>query len=280
MRQLFGEVWGAGFGVWGTVNHYLVHWPRLRVAAAVLICGVALTVAALLLARRFGQRWGPALQRRAGIPGLVFAGTLLVLVASGGGHLYTPDEWIMYAAAAGLVNHGVPAAFPDEPYPLHHVSGPSHADPSTDQTAWVYPKYGVAPILLAAPLYALARTTGPGPALPPAAFPYGNRALPLVPLVQNPLIVAGTAALLFAVARRLGYACRAALVAAAALAFGSLAWPYSKTLMNMAPAALALLVAFWTLLRARDSRLTDAHARNEVWWLAASGAALGAAIAT
>jgi hypothetical protein len=170
------------------------------------------------------------------------AGTLLLMVASGGGHLYTPDEWIIYAASAGLVNHGVPAAFPDEPYPLHHVSGPSRMDPATEQTAWVYSKYGVLPTLLAAPLYAMARMTGPGPGLPVAAFPYGNRALPLVPLLLNPLLTAATAALLYAVARRLGYARHAALVAAGASLGVAVATRYEVALLG-APLAIWALLA-------------------------------------
>lgn len=275
MVEIVAAAARAGIGAWATINHYLVHWPRLRVGVAVVIGAAALAAVFWLLGRRFGRGWARSLDQFAGAPGLVFTGTLLVLIASGGGHLYTPDEWILYATSAGLVNHGVPAAFPNEPYPLHHVSGPSHADPVTQRTAWVYPKYGVLPALLAAPIYAVARFTGPGPALPPAAFPYGNLALPLVPLLLNPVLTAGTAALLYAVARRLGYARHAALIAAGSLVFGSLAWPYSKTLMNMVPAACALLLAFWALLRAQN---TLSH--REAWWLGAAGASLGLAIAT
>ncbi|HET7769632.1 MAG TPA: phospholipid carrier-dependent glycosyltransferase, partial [Chloroflexota bacterium] len=290
MRELLGAAWGAAFGALGplaTLNHYLVHWPRLRVAGGLVLGGVLLAVAAWLLVRRF-WRGGPhrlarALERRSGTPGLVFAGTLLALIASGGGHLYTPDEWTMYAAAAGLVNHGIPAAFSEEPYPLHHVSGPVRIDPATGQPAWVYSKYGVVQSLLAAPLYAVARLTGPGPELPPQAYPYGNRALPLVPLLLNPLLTAGSAALLGAVALQLGYRRGAALVAAGAFVFGSLAWPYSKTLLNAPPAAFALVLAVWALVRAEVTvrgALAPAVRGSERRWLAPAGAALGLAIST
>src|SRR5687767_11090443 len=128
MRELLAAGWGAAFQAWATLNHYLVNWPRLRLATGVAV-GAALLAGVLWIPiRRFGRgawrRGAASLERRVGTSGLVFGGTLLVLVASGGGHLYTPDEWTIYAAAAGLVNHGVPAAFADEPYPLHHVSGP------------------------------------------------------------------------------------------------------------------------------------------------------------
>ncbi|MGH2369312.1 MAG: hypothetical protein ACRDI2_14050, partial [Chloroflexota bacterium] len=160
----------------------------------------------------------------------------------------------IYAAAAGLVNHGVPAAYADEPYPLHLlgvIRSPSEqAEQMADQAVQrAYSKYGVVPSILAAPFYAVARVTGPGPQLPAQAFPYENRALPLVPLLLNPLLAAATAALLFQVARALGYRRHGALVATLAFACGSLAWPYSKTLLNMTPAGLFLLASFWCVLR-------------------------------
>ena len=276
MRELLGAAWEA----LATLNHYLVHWPRLRLAAGLVVGALLLVLAAWLLVRRFWpgapHRLARSLERRLGTSGLVFAGTLLALIASGGGHLYTPDEWTMYAAAAGLVNHGVPAGFSEEPYPLHHVSGPARVDPSTGQLTWVYSKYGVVPTLLAAPFYAVARLTGPGPELPAQAFPYGNRALPLVPLLQNPLLTAGTAALLYAVAVGLGYRRRSALAASGAFVFGSMAWPYAKTLLNGTPAACALVLALFALIRAEGTT----EPRPAAHWLTTAGAALGLAIAT
>lgn len=238
-------------------NHYFANWARLRLATLVvvaLLSGIATGMAALRLMEA-RSRALTRIVRRTGVPALVFAGALAVLLASAGGHLYTPDEWTIYGAAAGLIEHGIPAAYADQPYPLHLLGGvvPS-VERESGRLERVYPKYGILPAVLAAPVYAVARITGPGPDLPQlpgGAFPFENRALPLVPLLVNPSLTAATAALLYSVASILGYDRRAALVAAGGYLFGSLAWPYSKTLLNMTPAGLALLGAFWCVLRAR-----------------------------
>jgi hypothetical protein len=251
----------------------------------VTVVAPAAVTAELAVLRLLETRYGvlTRLVGRVGVSALVFTTSLLVFVASAGGHLYTPDEWTIYAAAAGLVEHGVPAAFADEPYPLHHLSGAvppaeRHADGTFDHA---YSKYGVVPTLLAAPLYAIAGLIGNRPELPAAAFPYPNLARPLVPLVLNPAVTAATAALLYASARTLGYARRAPLAAAAAFALGSLAWPFSKTLMNMPLAAGSLLAAFWCVLR--STHLTDpshVQRRSRRNWLLAAGAMAGLAVAT
>jgi hypothetical protein len=251
-------------------NHYFANWVRLRSAAVVVLLALQAASAGLATLSLLETRSGAVsrLAQRTGIPALVFAGTLAVLLASAGGHLYTPDEWTIYGAAAGLVTHGVPAAYADEPYPLHLLGGlasPAEraraaADP-LGTLRRVFPKYGILPSILAAPAYAIARVAGPGPDLPKVPFPFENRALPLVPVLVNPLLTAATAALLYQVAIALRYTRRAALVAAGGYLFGSLAWPYSKTLLNMTPAGLALLAAFWCVLRARAASANDASAQ-------------------
>ncbi len=246
--------------LWDGGNHYFANWARLRLAILGAIVVPAVAGVGLAGLRLLEARHGvlTRLARRTGVPALVFVGSLAVLLASGGGHLYTPDEWTIYGAAAGLIEHGSPAAYADEPYPLHLLGGVVPAgERDGDRLERVYPKYGILPALLAAPFYAVARLTGPGPGLPAEAFPFQNRALPLVPLLVNPLLTAATAALLYRVARDLDYYRRAALVAAGGYLFGSLAWPYSKTLLNMTPAGLALLGAFWCVLRARAAPRGD-----------------------
>jgi hypothetical protein len=263
-------------------NHYFANWARLRWAALATIGVLLAGAGGLLLLRAVERRegWLTVLTRRVGVPGLVFGGSLAVLLASAGGHLYTPDEWTAYGAAAGIVRHGVPAAYADEPYPLHLLGGlaPPAERAAAESTGGalrrVYPKYGVLPSILAAPLYALASLTGPGPDLPDAPFPYENRALPLVPLLFNPLLTAATAALIYQVTRELGYGRRAGLATSLAYLFGSLAWPYSKTLLSMTPAGLGLLGAFWCALRARA-----AGSKADVW-TAGAGLCAGLAGAT
>jgi len=280
MWSLIASLASAVLQAWGTVNHYLTFWPRLRVALVVTIWVALVAAVAFLVLRQMARRADSA--RRLGAGRLVFAGTLLTMVASGGGHLYTPDEWTIYAAAVGLVHHGVPAAFADEPYPLHLLAGPIRPPQPPGQEAegdprWAYSKYGVVPTLLAAPLYAVARLTGPGPELSAHAFPYGNWALTLVPLLFGPLVTAFTALALFDTARRLEYGQRAAAIAAGGFVFGSLAWPFSKTLMSMPLAAAFLAAALWAVVRARD---VGEKAGVSGRWLAGAGTLAGLAIAT
>jgi hypothetical protein len=261
-------------------NHYFANWPRLRGATLGglgAIAGVTLCLQwVCLLERRYGAV--TAAVQRVGVSRTVFAGTLVALVAVGGGHLYTPDEWTIYAAAVGLVHHGVPVAFADEPYPLHHLTGPiPPAERLPDGTyTYAYSKYGIVPTLLTAPLYALARWTGPGPQLPADAFPYGNQALPLVPLLFGPLITAATVALLCRTVLDLGYSRRTALLTAASLGFASLALPYSKTLMNMPLAAGLLLASFWCVVRSEAVH----GGPSERKWGVAAGLLAGLAVAT
>jgi len=262
-------------------NHYFANWSRLRAAALTLLwlAVAAFFLIALLSLLERHCRICSRLVARVGAPALVFASAFLVYLASAGGHLYTPDEWSLYAVAAGLVQHGVPAMYADEPYPLHHLASVYHESERRPDDSFprAFSKYGIVPSLIAAPLYALARLTGPGPDLPRDAFPFENRALPLVPLLQGSAITAAVAALLFLTARGLNYARRPALLAAFAFAFGSLAWPYAKTLMNMSLAAGLLLASFWCVLR---SRATSGNAGHPNRWLLAAGVAAGLACAT
>ncbi len=270
---------GALLGLLSTVNHYLTFWPRLRLAVAFVLIALPAIGLALWLLRRAERRYGIAsrLVRRTGEARLLFAGVLLTFVASSGGHLYTPDEWMVYAAGVGLAHHGVPAAFADEPYPLHLLTSPiaprERAADGTYQHA--YSKYGVTVSALVTPLYALGRLLGNRPDLPPQAFPYGSKAVPLVPLLLNPLVTAATAALVFAAARALGYRRHSGLIAALAFAFGSLAWVYSKTLMSLAPAALFAAAGLYALQRAGQ-----ASQSRRSRWIGLAGVSAALSIAT
>lgn len=253
-------------------NHVFAFWPRLRLASAGTVLALGVLAAGVAILRRIEAETGALsrLVRRTGVPALIFGSAFALYLATAGGHLYTPDEWAMYAAAAGLVNHGIPAAFENEPYPLNHL-GRVRTIP---ESGAAYTKYGILPSLLVAPLYALAKITGPGSDLPDVAFPYDNRALPLVPLVLGPAWTAAVM-LLYQVAHDLGYTRRAALLAAAALAGGSLAWPYASTIFNMMPAGALLLASLWGGVRALAAR----GGRAPVWWWIVSGASLGLATA-
>ena len=136
------------------VNHYFANWPRIREAALLCVAAagcLGVWTAALLVAE---ARW-QALSRlahRAGIAGLIFAGTLAIYVVVAGGHLYSVDEWTIYAVAAGIAHHGYPAAYADEPYPLHLVgvmrgSQSEPTGPPVSVAGRAFTKFGVLPSL-------------------------------------------------------------------------------------------------------------------------------------
>lgn len=91
-------------------------------------------------------------------------------------------------------------------------------------------------------------------------------------LLFNSLVTAATAVLLFVVARQIGYGEREALIGALVFGLATLAWPYAKTCFSEPLAGLCLLIAFWALLRLRESASPAISAIG--------GAALALAVAT
>ncbi|MGN6362544.1 MAG: phospholipid carrier-dependent glycosyltransferase, partial [Thermomicrobiales bacterium] len=94
--------------------------------------------------------------------------------------------------------------------------------------------------------------------------------------MMNPLVTAVTAALLYLLARWLGYRHGAALAAALAYGLGTQAWPHSKTFFSEPLTTFLLLGAvccWWRLAVA-------AGARRAAWWAAGIGVCCGLAIAT
>jgi len=162
---------------------------------------------------------------------LIFTALACLYLFSAGGHLYSPDESAMFYATQNLVDRGSVAIPRDEP-----------AIARGNAPFW-YSKYGLVPSLLGIPGYWISSILGIEADPPSPAFPIPNAAPPLVDLMVNPIITAGTAVLLFVLVRRLGFRSITALAVVVVYALCTSAWVYSKTFFSQPPAAMFLLAA-------------------------------------
>ena len=93
------------------VNHAWATTARARLATMAPLV--------LLVVLPMGWRLGGmtvGLATRIGLMGSIGIGAMAFFVATASGRLVTPDEWTIYAAAVGLVEHGRLAVFDGEPY--------------------------------------------------------------------------------------------------------------------------------------------------------------------
>ncbi|HEX5503299.1 MAG TPA: phospholipid carrier-dependent glycosyltransferase [Thermomicrobiales bacterium] len=192
------------------------------------------------------RRWAPALL-------LLFAGFYL-LTASG--HFYAVDEETIYAVTASLVERHTFAL--QEQWGLVAGRGPDGR---------LYAQYAPGQSLLAVPLYLAGRALAPE--FPAEQRDYVTR---FAVSLFNPLVTAATVALLYLLARALGYGRRAALGLAAIYGLATGAWPHGRTFFAEPLTALCLLAAFYAMVRSGASRRAPG-------WLVASGAAAAGAVA-
>ena len=179
-----------------------------------------------------------------------------------GGHTYSYDEETIFGLTESLVERGS-IVVPTCPgcTILRSVPAPGGRN---------YSRYGPFQSLVAVPFYVAGRAVaGQNDA---ARWFLTRFAVELL----NPLVTAATAALLYVLARRLGYRHGAALAAALAYGLGTQAWPHSKTFFSEPLTTLLLLGAvccWWWLAGATG-------ARRAAWWAAGIGGCCGLAIAT
>ncbi|HET8631222.1 MAG TPA: phospholipid carrier-dependent glycosyltransferase [Thermomicrobiales bacterium] len=192
------------------------------------------------------RRWALALF-------LLFAGFYLLTTS---GHFYAVDEETLYAVTESLVERHSFAL--QEQWGLVAALGPDGRH---------YAQYAPGQPLLAMPLYLLGRALAP-------AFPADQRGYVTRFAVSlfNPLVTAATVALLYLLARALGYRRRAALGLAAIYGLATGAWPHGRTFFAEPLTALCLLAAFYALVRAGANRPAPG-------WLVASGVAAAGAVA-
>jgi hypothetical protein len=196
---------------------------------------------------------------RLGLLGSIGAGAMAFFMATASARLVTPDEWTIYAAAVGLVEHGRPVVFDGEPYRFTLTGTVPPSRPAVaDTPAWAPGKYSLLPSLLIAPVYGVARLVGaPNPNDAAQAMP-ADRAPELVTLLVGPMCGAGAVTATALLSRASTSGPRAAVVAASAVATASLLWPYASTLMNLSITGGALALAVVATLRAKQhGRLVD-----------------------
>jgi len=203
---------------------------------------------------------------------IIFLVVLGAYALTAGGHLYSPDEEILYRMTRAL------------------ATGPSLAiEPLGDfatrqgRDGRYYGQYGIGQPLLAVPFYWAGRAVaglagrsqwnrlyGPSGTAPhvvgeePTAAAYATRwALSWFNILLGALL----AVLLYGVCVETTGQREAAGAAALLYALGSLAWPHSRPFFTESCAAFFILLAWWALLRARRGRV--------VRWCAVAGAAAG-----
>lgn len=205
--------------------------------------------------RRPSTSW---LQRSYSAPLLIFAAFASLYIFTAGGHVYSSDEVSMYEVTQSFGEYLVPATGQNE------VA-------SAGEEGLRYSKYGLVPSLLAVPPYLFARFAGWEKDPPSTAFPIPNEIYPLVDLIVGPLSAAATCAVLYLLARELGFGVLPSLITVLAFGMGTSAWPYSKTFFGQAPAAMFLLSAIFFVIKRHSRPYID---------YALAGGCLGLAVGT
>lgn len=189
---------------------------------------------------------------------LVFGSVWLVYITTAGGSLGTSDAVAMYEVAVSILDRG-------------QTDVPEHQslEPWRGVDGRYYSPLGIGQPLFDVPFVLIGRviqeTTGirlAGPDTIPKA----------VVAMASTLPAAATVAFCFLLAWRLSRHLRASLVAAAALAFGTLLWPYSKFGFNAALTAGMLAGGVYGFIAGAE--------RARPAWLLASGSAIGYALLT
>ncbi len=176
------------------------------------------------------------LRRGVAVPILIFVAFASLYIFTAGGHLYSPDEKEMYQVTESIA-HGWLAT--------SHWNG----IPRVEDGKRLWSQYGLVPSLAAVPIYWVSSVIGPAIDPPSAAFPIPNIAYPLVDLLISPLATAATCALLYSLARSLGFRAVTSLILVIAYGLGTSAWVYSKTFFGQPTAALFLLASTYFVVR-------------------------------
>lgn len=207
---------------------------------------------------------------------IIFAVTLLAYLLTASGHLYSPDEEILFRTTRALAT-GKGLAI--EPLGGFATRRPDPPRPDGLE----YAQYGIGQPILAVPFYwagAVLGRVGTDRAwqLFAPRDPFGYRDLVFKPTAAeiaprwivsffNIFLGAAMAALLYLVCLELTGRVGASTGAALLYALGSLAWPHSRPFFTESCAAFFVLLSLYGLLRALRGRVLP--------WCALAGAAAG-----
>lgn len=174
----------------------------------------------------------------------IFALLAGIYLLSASGHFYAVDEQQMFAVTESLAlrqSFAIEAAAPGQP-PLYSSYGPGQS-------------------IAAVPLYLLG--AGVARLFPAAAYAWIVRAFASW---LNVFATAGTAALLFLAAARLGYRTRAAVGTALLYALATMAWTHGKTFFAEPATALLLFGSFAVALPDRDAGPGSPRPLAPLYW--------------
>lgn len=200
--------------------------------------------------------------------------TLACYAFTAGGHLYSPDEELMFRTAEAIATRGSLAIDPiREPDGGTFASRPA-SPPREDGRE--YAQYGIGQPLLAVPLVWVGRALASRGDDATWDRLSGGRyagldAATIAPRWAvswfNILLAPWVAVLVFLLAHELGARRQGAFLAALLYALGTMAWPHSRPFFSETCAALFILLAWWATLRALRGPMLR--------WLALAGAAAG-----
>lgn len=194
---------------------------------------------------------------------LLFIAVAAAYTLSAAGHLFSPDEEILFRSTRSFASGEGFAIAPVVSGGKSFASRPG-TPPRADGRE--YPQYGIGQPILAAPLIWIgnglarlgsdeswSRVYGNSP-YGPAQLGFAPTAAELAPRWAcswfNILLGAAMAVLVYLLCLEAIGSERAALIAALLYALGSLAWPHSRTFFSEQLAGFCLMLSFYALLRA------------------------------
>jgi hypothetical protein len=214
--------------------------------------------------------------RSAGVAALLLGlGSAFLFAAISRGVFVYGDDVLMYEVTEAIVERGEVAVTSAAP-----VRTATHSVEGKDGRR--YAKYGIAPSLVAIPLYVSSEALFDRFDLPKTNDDHGNPRTGgrvFGTSLTNALVGGAAVSVACLLAIDLGASAVAALFASLMLGVGTLWAHYSATFLSEPLAGLCLVVSFWALVRFEKK----AHTRGEtaqLSWLAISGCAAGALVAT
>jgi len=165
----------------------------------------------------------------------------IYVLTSGGHHYY--DERIAFENARSIVENGR-LDLPEElarklPWGVVQAADGKY-----------YSRYSIVWILTFVPFTTLAKLISSLTNLPLVWHQYDT--YPLVWILYNPIFVAGIASVLFLFSRNLGFNPRLSLVLVLIFGLSTLAWPYSKTGLNIPLCTLSFLTSMYLIRLNRE----------------------------